>query len=601
MVQQRSLLKWLTYKLHFNFFGKSPDIGKASLWVLFLASFFRLVFLITIDSPFYFAKYPYFASQLSQGSDIGVRIIDLSPFYLYFLTAWHTCFGPSWSVLKVVQSILGVVNCWLIFRLGVRFFNPTVALIAGIMAASYGNLIALESTLEPVVFVLLFNLLAVYFLSGIKDHASSAAPTAKTVLMSGFFTGLSIITKPSFLLFLPVGCLVYLLLSRLSMARRLLCAALFVSASFVLILPISIRNYITLGDRVLVTADAGKVFFHGNGPGATALEWTFLDDGLIQETTGEPDYEHNIFRKAAEQVAGSPLLPSEASKFWFKRTLDHIIENPSAHLWLVAQKLAFFFTDYELHYIGAAYADYKNTAHWPFLHYGWIAGFGLVGMLLSAADWRRRAPIYGAFFVYLATCLIFIVQSRYRTPAAPYLCLFAAYAIASIFQRFNNRKAISAAMICLAASGLSIFSFTAFSEQIARIDRHQTAVQIHYLMEARPLFAKKDFKRAIAALDQSIRLEPDYAPSRLLRGKIYALYKQYNAAEIDFLKIIDMMPDSAFGYKNLGMLYLLEGQKEEALQMLQTANRLESSDETVLNALKRLKGERSEPVVWEIR
>jgi hypothetical protein len=199
MVQQSSLLKWLTYKLNFNFLGKRLGIGKASLWVLFLASIFRLVFLTAFDSPFYFAKYPYFASQLSKGGDIGVRIVDLSPFYLYFLTAWHTCFGPSWSALKVLQSVLGVVNCWLIFRIGVRFFNPKVALIAGIIAASYGNLIVLESTIEPVVFVLTFNLLAVYFLSGIKDHASSVAPTAKTVLMSGFFTGLSVITKPSFL------------------------------------------------------------------------------------------------------------------------------------------------------------------------------------------------------------------------------------------------------------------------------------------------------------------------------------------------------------------------------------------------------------------
>jgi tetratricopeptide (TPR) repeat protein len=385
------------------------------------------------------------------------------------------------------------------------------------------------------------------------------------------------------------------------MARRLGFSVLFVSASFVLILPVSVRNYVTLGDRVLVTADAGKVFFHGNGPGATALEWTYLDDGVVQEATGEPDYEHNLFRETAERITGRTLLPSEASKFWFKRTLDHIIENPSAHLWLVAQKLIFFFTDYELHYIGAAYADYKSTGHWPFFRYGWIAGFGLVGILLSAGDWRKRMPIYGAFFVYLATCIIFIVQSRYRTPATPYLCLFAAYAIAVIFQRFYDRKVVTAAMLCLAASGLTVFSFTAFSEQIDRIDRHQTAVHIHYLMEARPLFEKKNFKKAVAALDQSISLQPDYAPSRLLRGKIYALYKQYDAAESDFLKIIDMMPDSAVGYKNLGMLYLLEGQKEEALKMLQTANRLESSDETVLNALKRLKGERSEPVVWEIR
>jgi len=286
---------------------------------------------------------------------------------------------------------------------------------------------------------------------------------------------------------------------------------------------------------------------------------------------------------------------------WFRRTLDHIFDNPYDHLWLVAQKLAFFFTDYELHYIGASYADYKSTRHWPFLRYGWIAGFGVVGLFLSAADWRKRLPILGAFCVYLVTCLLFIVQSRYRTPATPYLCLFAAYAILSIVQRFNVRKTASAILFSLAACGLTVFSFTAFQQQINRIDQHQTAVNIYYYMKARPFFAKQNFDKAAEALNESIRLEPSFIPSRLLRGKIYAITKKYDAAETDFQRVIEMKPKSAVGYKNLGMLYFMEGKKEEALKALETAHKLDRSDAMVLNALKRIKGESSQPVVWEIR
>lgn len=577
------------------------SIERAGISVFCCALLIRLVFLVCLDSPFYFSKYPYFAVKLSQGESIGQRIVDLSPFYLYFLSAWHTWFGPSWTAVKWTQGLIGVANCWLIFQLGIRYFNMRVGLMAGLMAAAYGNLIVLESTLEPSVFVLLFNLLAVYFLSFIENSQARLSSLKKYIVISGFLTGLSVITKPSFLLFLPIGCLCCLLASRLPVRKRFLWAVFFVSAASTVILPVSIRNYVMLGDRVLVTADAGKVFFHGNGPGATALEWTFLDEGLVQERSAEPDYEHNLFRKTAERISGRPLLPSEASKFWFRRTLDHIFDNPYDHLWLVTQKFAFFFTDYELHYIGASYADYKSTRQWPFLRYGWIAGFGVVGLFLSAADWRKRLPIFGAFCVYLVTCLLFIVQSRYRTPATPYLCLFAAYAILLIVQRLNDGKTASAILFGLVACGLTVSSFTAFQQQINRIDQHQTAVNIYYYMKARPFFAKQNFEKAAEALNESIRLEPSFIPSRLLRGKIYAIRKKYEAAEIDFQRVIEMKPESSVGYKNLGMLYFMEDQAEEALKMLEIAHKLDRSDAMVLNALKRIKGESSQPVVWEIR
>ena len=49
----------------------------------------RILFLVWIDEPILFFKYPYFADKLCQGKDIGERLIDLSPFYLYFLTLLH--------------------------------------------------------------------------------------------------------------------------------------------------------------------------------------------------------------------------------------------------------------------------------------------------------------------------------------------------------------------------------------------------------------------------------------------------------------------------------------------------------------------------------
>lgn len=112
---------------------------------------------------------------------------------------------------------------------------------------------------------------------------------------------------------------------------------------------------------------------------------------------------------------------------------------------------------------------------------------------------------------------------------------------------------------------------------------------------------KKIFKEAFAALNKSIHLEPDYLPSRLLRGKISVLFKQFNSAEKDFLEVIDMKPHSAVGYKNLGLLYLTAGQKEKAIQILKKANKLDPLDTKTSNALKYVQGKISGPIVWEIR
>jgi hypothetical protein len=48
--------------------------------------------------------------------------------------------------------------------------------------------------------------------------------------------------------------------------------------------------------------------------------------------------------------------------------------------------------------------------------------------------WVQTLPaavcmLYGAVGIYLASCVLFLVQSRYRTPAVPFLSLFAGSAI----------------------------------------------------------------------------------------------------------------------------------------------------------------------------
>ena len=287
-------------------FMRITSHSKTSKWdyapyafVFLVAVCVRVFFLLWIDEHILFFKYPFFAEKLAGGKEIGSRIVDLSPFYLYFLTFLRKAFALDWAGVKLIQSFIGSFNTLLILAIGSRLFNRTSGILAALLYALYANVIILESTLEPAVFIILINLLIVYFLVIVKANNRSAFQIGGLLVMAGLFTGLSIITKSNFLLFLllGIGWILFYPMGMPGTVRRWVRVMVFCGSAILVIMPVTLRNHIVLNDFILVTADAGKVFYHGNGKGATALEGINLP-GYGREAGGdEPDYDHVIFRR----------------------------------------------------------------------------------------------------------------------------------------------------------------------------------------------------------------------------------------------------------------------------------------------------------------
>jgi tetratricopeptide (TPR) repeat protein len=573
-----------------------PEDYRPQLIIFSLALAIRLAFLLNLDDPSLFYKYPYFAEKLAAGKDIGDRLVDLSPFYLYFLTLLKKLFAIDWVYVKFMQSFIGALNSVLVFQIGRRIFSDAAGFLAALMMAAYGNLIILESTLEPTIFVLLFNLLSVYCLLLAKDRPQQPDVRHVWVFAAGIFTGLSIITKPSFLLF-PAVALAWLLFGRWQrrFARtNLKSCVLLLAATLVPILPVTIRNYVKLHDVVLVTADAGKVFYRGNGKGASALEGIGLaDEGFAEEGKNEPDFAHVLFRETASKISGKSLLPSESSKFWMRRTLQDIASDPAAYVKREIKKAVYFFTDYEMHYIASAYKEYKMSLQFPFLRYGVIAAFGILGMLLSLQDAKQRFLLYGMVGVYLFSGLLFIVQSRYRTPAVPYLCMFAGYAVYCIWQKAKLGNWQSAVSMAAVAAVLVFAGHHAFENEIDRVDSWQKATKLHYQLGAIPYFSAGKYNEAVNELNRCLSIIPAFSPAYNLRGKAYAVLGDYRDAERDFKQVVALSPHISHGYKNLGFLYLLQNKKDKAVAFLEQAGRLDPENKKINETLARLKDNRS--------
>jgi len=550
--------------------------------VLFLvAAMVRLFMLTHVDESHFFRKYLYFANKVAAGEELGNRLIDLSPAYLYIVTAYVKGFGENWQLLKYLHSLVGCVVCMLIYAVGRRAFDNRTGFIAALLYALYGNVLILESTLEPVVFVLLFNSLTVYFLLKAEDFLPQSRQRLLNTCIAALFTGVSIITKASFLLFLPLATLWILFGSRqlAPLKKRLSAVLMFNIVALLVVLPITVRNYVKLNDLVLVTADAGKVFYHGNAAGATALQWTSLEGaGFVAETTEDPDNTHVLFRETASYLSGKQLNPSEASSFWVRRTFSDILDNPLNYLKLEISKALFFFHDYEMHFIPSVYTEYKRSLHYPLVRYGLISALAVVGMTLALGRARPLTLIYGILFLYLFSGLLFIVQSRYRTPAVPYLCLFAAHGAWMIVGMFRSRRLTQAiAGIATVVVLLGIFQF-AFKKDLDFLDRWQIATKTHYARRAWPLFNEGKYRDAVDELNIVLDNFPDFSPALNLRGQSFARLKDHGSAAEDFRKVISLSPTVSEGYKNMGIVLFLEGEYETARDYLLKAHDLNAHD-----------------------
>ncbi|MBI9075297.1 MAG: glycosyltransferase family 39 protein [Desulfatibacillum sp.] len=442
-----------------------PDFQWGVLLFL-IALAIRIAFYFILCDAQVFAKYTVLAREMANGADLGQRLLDVSPFYLSLLGALAKIAPRTLDYLPFIQLVAGALVCLLIYALGLRLFTRQVGFAAGLIYAMYGNGMILESTLEPYVFVLLFNGISIYLLTR-AAHGQEASPWL--IAGAGIFSGLSVLAKPNFILFIIFACVwIHFALRNSKIYNKAnLYPLLYIITAMMVIAPVTVRNYVKFNDFVLVTADYGKVFFHGNAGATTVFIPQYLP-GQDKPPAGElpVDYAHVVFRKKASELAGRPLSPSEAARFWTRFTLADFKKHPWKHVQLEGRKLALFFHNFEIHHIQANHYRYVRSLGYPFVGFGLIASLGLLGMVLCLKQGKRFALLYGVVGVYLVSGLIFVVNSRYRAPAVPYLCLFAGAVFHYTAAFFVERKNMALAASLLALACLLALTHWTYADQI---------------------------------------------------------------------------------------------------------------------------------------
>jgi 4-amino-4-deoxy-L-arabinose transferase-like glycosyltransferase len=362
------------------------------------------------------------------------------PGIIYTLAATFEVTNNLW-LPRLIQILISVASCGLVFLIGRRLFDPRIGLVAAAITAVHGVLVFECYELLPATWIVFWDLLALWLLlraiaspalpgeaappnGGAELIASPALPgeaappnggaelIAHRRPLDAFATGLAIgvsaIFSPTILPFALVAAV---------LIRKPPAIAALVLGVVLPIAPVTYHNH-RLGEVVLVSANGGLNFYLGNNA----------------------DYEHTFAMRPGrewERLSSEPLRngilgPGAQSTYFEHRTLSFVRAHPGEEALLLARKTYLFVHGAEIPRDTDIYAARSGVlaaliAPRPLdLPDGLLVPIGLAAIVVL---WRERSRLAAPLWLLVTiavTTIVFFVSARHRAPALPLFALFAA-------------------------------------------------------------------------------------------------------------------------------------------------------------------------------
>ncbi|NKB71162.1 MAG: tetratricopeptide repeat protein [Candidatus Latescibacteria bacterium] len=485
------------------------------------------------------------------------------PLYPYFLALLFKLLGPDFYLARLVQVLVGTLNCTLVFFLGRRFFTPGSGLVAAAAAALYGPFLFYEGEFLPPVLAIALNLLVLLSLPW-----AAAQPRRRWI--PGLLLGLAALCVANILFFLPLAAwwlwqrdTSYPLPQRLHRALPLLLGALLAIA------PVTVRNGLVGGDWVLISSNAGVNFFIGNNadfdrtlriqPGQA---WTDL--------VSRPRLEAGLTQ------------PSAQSRFFFARAGDFILEQPGAYLWLLLRKSQQLLNGDEIGrnqdlYFARQYSSLLAVLLWKYglaFPFGLVVPLALLGILL-----RRRHHDQQLLLLYLGvyalSIVLFFVSARYRLPLVPVLLLFAIQGVQVGWRRLQNGAA--PVRTGLVVTSVTFFLLANIGSGSMDLDGNaETHHRLGYVFHQKGLLAN-----ATAHYQRALELDPAIPEARYNLGVVHALQGRYNRALETFRGYLERFPESHEARYALGNALLKTQRYHQAIAQYEQLLQLQTTIDPV--------------------
>ena len=535
--------------------------------VLLAAAVIRIVYLLQYQAhaPYYSAVmsdsiyYDTWARRVASGEGYGPQPFYMAPLYPYVLALVYKAAGHGFGLVYALQAALGIVNLLLTYLLGRRFFGHASGLIAALVLMMYAPLAYLESKLLTETLAVTLNLASMLLILNALSR-----PSAPRFAAAGIVLGLSAVCRPVALITIAF-VLVWLALDRRLRAigfGRFAALALGVT---VMILPVTVRNYVIGHDFALISTNGGIVFAQGNNPSTDGVFATI--PGFTGSIMTQQKQEIEIARKAL----GHPVKPSESSAFWFKAGMKFIREQPGAFAKLILRKIIWSLHNREADCSYNVYLEERlvpalRVLFVPFWALAGLALFGFVGRRREAAP--RESGVLGVYILStFASLVIFTVNSRFRVPAVPVLALFAGCGLVRAAQVILKERAHT--LIALAACVLPFVLVSLVQYPIAPI----TPPALANLGSSYVTLG--DAENAVPVLKEALAEDPGYASPHSTLGTALVLIGDLDGAISHYRQALRITPGDASVRVNLGRALALRGRIREAVLQLQNAVRLD--------------------------
>lgn len=569
--------------------------------IIIFAAILRLIYFFQIRN-FVLFKYPVldadvyltWANNILQGDILSRKtgVFVLSPLYAYFMAFVQFIFGKNIEIIVLIQFILGLVNCILVYSIAKKMFNNKIALIAALFSALYSYSIYIEGMLLTAGLIFSLNLLAVYLL--LKGYESK---TMVFYSLSGLAVGLSSMLRPNVLLFAVFISVWFIMIKDL---KKYL---IFLLGIFIALSPLLIRNYIVNREFSPASASAGMNFYLGNNEHATGI-YSPLDFDQA-----DPVKQGENYRKKASEISKQELSHSEASRYWFKEGLTSIINKPLKWAGLMIKKTILCFHEYE---IPMNYNYYFYKSRFPALYFTSIFSSVLIfplGMLgfvlffLRKSDQTGRNKSAGVIIIYfvsyIAALILFFVSSEYRYPIVFVLIIMSAYAVYELFERIRQKRfaeLTTAVVVLLISVFISRFPVGLNSEKY-QFGQEYTKLGAAYMksgnidegiksflkgLEYAPsnadlyfnlghayLYEKKDYGSAVEKYSNALNCSTDiYTKEKILieLAEAYRDTKKLDEALNCYKKAIEINDKNHVVYMYMGNIYYILNKKEDAVK-----------------------------------
>jgi tetratricopeptide (TPR) repeat protein len=341
---------------------------------------------------------------------LGPGLYFVSPLYIYFLAA-VLAVTDSFTVVRLIQVVLGTASVGLIFLTARAWFSERAAWLAAGLAALTGLFTFYEVLILQAGLDAFLTSAALYLLTVAMHRESSAASTRAWLmyLMTGVTLGLASLNRPN------MGLAAAGLAAALLLSRRIRPAAWLAAGVLAAMAPVAARNLSVAGQWSLASSHGGLNFYIGNNERATGFYRPV--PGISPDILGQ----QRDARRVAEQALGHPVTDVEASDYFFGLAFAWIRQHPLNAAVLLAKKVryAFHAQHIALPYSYPFYAHDAGTALRFYAIGPWLlAPLGLAGLVFAAPRHKLSSYLVWVAFVpaYALAVAAFFLAERYRLP-----------------------------------------------------------------------------------------------------------------------------------------------------------------------------------------